>query len=46
MTSTEHLIICEHCDCVYEKVVLGKHQKTLCVRCGGVLERFNGLTVE
>ncbi|MFJ2280005.1 paraquat-inducible protein A [Pseudomonas sp. NPDC087803] len=46
MTSTEHLIICEHCDCVYEKVVLGKHQKTLCVRCGGVLQRHNGLTVE
>ena len=46
MTSTEHLIICEHCDCVYEKVVLGKHQKTLCVRCGGVLQRYNGLTVE
>lgn len=46
MTSTEHLIICEHCDCVYEKAVLGKHQKTSCVRCGGVLQRFNGLTVE
>ncbi len=31
---------------MYEKAVLGKHQKTSCVRCGGVLERFNGLTVE
>ena len=46
MTSTEHLIICEHCDCVYEKVALAKQQKTLCVRCGGVLQRYNGLTVE
>jgi paraquat-inducible protein A len=46
MVNTEHLIICEHCDCVYEKVVLVKHQKTSCVRCGGVLQRFNGLTVE
>ena len=46
MVNTEHLIICEHCDCVYEKVVLAKHQKTLCVRCGGVLQRFNGLTIE
>jgi paraquat-inducible protein A len=46
MVNTEHLIICEHCDCVYEKVVLAKHQKTSCVRCGGVLQRFNGLTVE
>lgn len=46
MANTEHLIICEHCDCVYEKAVLAKHQKTSCVRCGGVLQRFNGLTVE
>ncbi|MCP1488842.1 MULTISPECIES: paraquat-inducible protein A [Pseudomonas] len=46
MVNTEHLIICEHCDCVYEKVTLAKHQKTSCVRCGGVLQRFNGLTVE
>ncbi|KAB0495040.1 paraquat-inducible protein A [Pseudomonas vancouverensis] len=46
MASTDQLIICEHCDSVYEKVVLAKHQKTLCVRCGGVLQRYNGLTVE
>ena len=46
MTSSEHLIICEHCDCVYQKTTLAKHQKTLCVRCGGVLQRYNGLTVE
>jgi len=46
MVNPETLIICEHCDCVYEKVALAKHQKTLCVRCGGVLQRFNGLSVE
>jgi paraquat-inducible protein A len=46
MAKTDHLIICEHCDCVYEKVTLAKHQKTLCTRCGGVLQRYNGLSVE
>ncbi|MEX5684618.1 MULTISPECIES: paraquat-inducible protein A [Pseudomonas] len=46
MATTDHLIICEHCDCVYEKVTLAKHQKTLCMRCGGVLQRYNGLSVE
>jgi paraquat-inducible protein A len=46
MATTDQLIICEHCDCVYEKVTLAKHQKTLCTRCGGVLQRYNGLTVE
>lgn len=46
MVSTDQLIICEHCDCVYRKTMLAKHQKTLCTRCGGVLQRYNGLTVE
>jgi paraquat-inducible protein A len=46
MATTDQLIICEHCDCVYEKATLAKHQKTLCTRCGGVLQRYNGLTVE
>lgn len=46
MATTDQLIICEHCDSVYEKVTLAKHQKTLCTRCGGVLQRYNGLTVE
>ncbi|WP_085725264.1 paraquat-inducible protein A [Pseudomonas sp. R37(2017)] len=46
MASTDQLIICEHCDSVYQKVTLAKHQKTLCTRCGGVLQRYNGLTVE
>lgn len=46
MATTDQLIICEHCDCVYQKATLAKHQKTLCTRCGGVLERYNGLTIE
>ncbi|RON54277.1 paraquat-inducible protein A [Pseudomonas frederiksbergensis] len=46
MAKTDQLIICEHCDCVYQKVTLAKHQKTLCTRCGGVLQRYNGLTME
>lgn len=40
------LIICEHCDCVYQKVTLAKHQKALCLRCAGVLQRHNGLSVQ
>lgn len=39
-------IICEHCDGVYERSVLVKNQKSWCVRCGGVLQRYNGLTIE
>ncbi|MCW8275076.1 paraquat-inducible protein A [Pseudomonas sp. PCH199] len=46
MAMSDPLIICEHCDSVYEKVTLAKHQKTLCTRCGGVLQRYNGLTVQ
>ncbi|MBM5456578.1 paraquat-inducible protein A [Pseudomonas sp. P66] len=46
MLDTDHLIICEHCDCVYHKVPLGKHQKALCLRCGAVLQRYNGLTLQ
>ncbi|TVT79365.1 paraquat-inducible protein A [Pseudomonas sp. H3(2019)] len=46
MTRTDHLIICEHCDCVYEKVALANHQTALCPRCGGVLQRYSGLSVE
>ena len=46
MSTPEQLIICEHCDCVYQKALLAKHQKAVCTRCGGVLQRHNGLTVE
>ena len=46
MARTDTLIICEHCDGVYEKVTLAKHQTALCQRCGGVLQRYNGLSVQ
>ncbi|AZE87651.1 paraquat-inducible protein A [Pseudomonas orientalis] len=39
-------VICEHCDCVYQKVTLVRHQKALCLRCDGVLQRYNGLSVQ
>ncbi|MNJ47772.1 Paraquat-inducible protein A [compost metagenome] len=31
---------------MYHKVPLGKHQKALCLRCGAVLQRYNGLTLQ
>lgn len=46
MVKTDRLIICEHCDCVYEKVTLAKHQKALCQRCGAVLQRYNGMSLQ
>lgn len=46
MANRDQLVICEHCDCVYEKVTLGNHQTSYCSRCDGVLQRFNGLSVE
>jgi len=46
MANCDELIICEHCDCVFEKVELSKHQTSLCARCGGVLQRYNGLTID
>ncbi|MDD0973770.1 paraquat-inducible protein A [Pseudomonas fontis] len=46
MANTASLIICEHCDSVYHKVELAKHQKALCQRCGAVLQRYNGLNIQ
>lgn len=46
MANRDDLIICEHCDCVFIKIILAKHQTSLCSRCGGVLQRFNGLSIE
>ncbi|RDI06501.1 paraquat-inducible protein A [Pseudomonas brassicacearum] len=46
MANTDRLIICEHCDAVYEPVVLVAHQKASCVRCHAVIQRYNGLTIE
>ncbi|WP_434610743.1 paraquat-inducible protein A [Pseudomonas sp. D2-30] len=46
MAVTERLIICEHCDAVYEPVELAPHQKAACVQCHAVIQRYNGLTIE
>ncbi|MND66390.1 Inner membrane protein YebS [compost metagenome] len=46
MATTDRLIICEHCDGVYEKVHLLKHQRASCSRCGAVIQRYNGMTVQ
>lgn len=46
MADTDRLIICEHCDAVYEPVVLVAHQKASCVRCHAVIQRYNGLSIE
>ena len=46
MARNDPLIICEHCDGVYEKATLAKHQTAVCQRCGGVLQRYNGMTVQ
>lgn len=46
MADTDRLIICEHCDAVYEPVVLVPHQKASCVRCHAVIQRYNGLSIE
>ncbi|PXX51541.1 paraquat-inducible protein A [Pseudomonas sp. LAMO17WK12:I10] len=46
MPAPDTLIICEYCDCVFQKIELAKHQTLRCVRCRGVLQRFSGLSVE
>lgn len=46
MADSDRLIICEHCDAVYEPVALVAHEKASCVRCGAVVQRYNGLSIE
>lgn len=46
MSSPGELIICEYCDAVYRREPLQRHQRALCVRCGGVLQRHNALSVQ
>lgn len=46
MTEPCPWIICEHCDAVYAPVSLLSGQKSLCQRCGGVLERGHGLSIQ
>ncbi|MGF6691621.1 paraquat-inducible protein A [Metapseudomonas resinovorans] len=46
MANSNGLIICEYCDAVYRKAALSKHQRALCVRCGGLIQRHGGLSVQ
>lgn len=46
MASANELIICEYCDAVYQREPLQPHQRALCVRCGGVLQRHNPMTLQ
>ncbi|MDF3936624.1 paraquat-inducible protein A [Pseudomonas citronellolis] len=46
MPQASELIICEYCDAVYRRAELNRHQRALCVRCGGVLQRHNPLGVQ
>lgn len=40
------VIICEHCDSLYEAVPLQKGETASCARCGAVLERAHRLSLE
>jgi len=40
------LIICEHCDSVYQRPVLTHHQAAHCVRCGALLDKARKLNVD
>lgn len=46
MATASDLIICEYCDAVYERQPLQRHQRAVCLRCGGVLHRHNALSVQ
>jgi paraquat-inducible protein A len=40
------LIICEHCDSVYQRPALARRQTAHCVRCGALLERARFLNAD
>ncbi|MCO7515172.1 paraquat-inducible protein A [Pseudomonas guariconensis] len=42
----QDVIICEYCDAVYQRTPLARHQRAVCVRCAGVLERHGALSVQ
>ncbi|WP_374438985.1 paraquat-inducible protein A [Pseudomonas panipatensis] len=46
MAHSDKLIICEYCDSVYRQAALAKHQTARCVRCGAVLQRHDGLSLQ
>ncbi|HEY8585385.1 MAG TPA: paraquat-inducible protein A [Rhodanobacter sp.] len=44
-SSTEALLICEHCDTVHRRQVLVRGDVARCVRCDAELERYHALSV-
>ncbi len=44
-SSSEALLICEHCDTVFRRRPLERGQVARCVRCGAELDRHRALTV-
>lgn len=45
-THPDDLIICEHCDSLYEAVPLQRGETASCARCGAVLARAHRLSLE
>ncbi|WP_175907905.1 MULTISPECIES: paraquat-inducible protein A [Burkholderia] len=46
MQTFPDLIACEHCDSVYRRRPLSRHQVAHCERCGAVLERASSMDVD
>jgi paraquat-inducible protein A len=46
VTDTREFIVCEYCDAVYRKSSLARRQRAICARCGAVLQRHVGLSVQ
>lgn len=46
MKDRSNLIICEHCDSLYEAPLLQKGEAAYCVRCDAILGRGHRLTIE
>lgn len=46
MNTFSHLIICQHCDSLFESVSLNRWQKAECTRCGAVLKRGQRMSVQ
>ncbi len=42
---TVPLLLCEHCDTVYQRLPLARGDVVRCVRCGAVIERHQSLSV-
>lgn len=46
LPARKHLLICEHCDSLYERAPLKRRQAAYCQRCGALLERGGGFSIE